>query len=822
MSRIWQTLLGVDHRSPGAGPSDGARLELTALPGGGAGLALAALAVAALALLWWLPRREKRELSRPRRALLVGLRALVLLAVAVMLVEPVLVSSHRETVRSHLPVVVDDSESMRFADPYTDETKAARFAAALRLRSADGRSPVDRLRSSPRLDLVKAALGPQLPALGAGREVFLYDLESAARTGTAGPARTRELDRIEPKRTVSPLGDALRGALAAHRGRTVAGVVLVTDGRSNAGEDPIRVAESAARLGVPIFAVVAGAEEGPRNVRLAEVEASPVVFVKDPMTLAVVIEARGLRDAEATLILEQRSNGGDWEPVSNQRVALGEDGVLKRVTFRIVPKVVGQYEYRARVEDAGPELTRDDNTATAAVRVVRQQIRVLMIAGAASPEVQFLRNALQRDPHVEFAAWLQQADPGYRQAGDRPISRLPNDAEELGRYDALVLIDPDMRALGPQWPDLIANFVGKDGGGLIFIPGELYSQSLFEADDGGSGDGDKSGSGRWTRILPVVREPGLFRTEAEVRLTTQSTFVLDLTPEGRGDPIFEFHPDPIRNRATLASLPGMYWSFPVTRARPGATVLARHGDPRMQNQYGRHVLLASQLYGPGRTVFIGFDSTYRWRYLAEDYFDGFWARLIDRVGRNKALGGRFPFQVHMGKTAYRVGDQVSVGVRYTEAAAVAEASGLAAELEVEGQPPDPITFERSAEDPALLTANFPAERAGGYTLRITPATGVDAGATTRVSSTTFRVEPPRREIDEPSSNRPLLADLARMTGGRVFEVPDLDRLDAAIAMREVTRTLEDRDELWDAPLLFTIVVLGLTAEWIARKTFRMV
>ncbi len=391
-----------------------------------------------------------------------------------------------------------------------------------------------------------------------------------------------------------------------------------------------------------------------------------------------------------------------------------------------------------------------------------------MIAGAPSPEVQFLRNTLQRDQHVEFAAWLQHADPGYRQAGDRPINRLPNDADELGKYDALVLIDPDMNALGPQWPDLIANFVGKDGGGLIFIPGELYSQALFEADagdagstdpnpatDSGAGPGDQPAGGKWTKILPIVREPGLFRTESEVRLTTQNTYVLDLTPEGRGDPIFEFNPDPIRNRATLASLPGMYWSFPVTRARPGATVLARHGDPRMQNQYGRHVLLASQLYGPGRTVFIGFDSTYRWRYLSEDFFDGFWARLIDRVGRNKALGGRFPFQVHLGKSAYRVGDQVTVGVRYTEAAAVAEASGLAAELEIEGQPPDPLTFERSPEDPALLTATFPAERAGAYTMRITPATGVDAGAATRVSSTTFRVEPPRREVDEPALEPPL-------------------------------------------------------------------
>jgi hypothetical protein len=348
------------------------------------------------------------------------------------------------------------------------------------------------------------------------------------------------------------------------------------------------------------------------------------------------------------------------------------------------------------------------------------------------------------------------------------------------------------------------------------VAGELYSPQLFESAD------DKASGGNWTRILPVVREPGLFRSEAEVRLSTQTTYTLDLTPEGRGDPVFEFHADPIRNRAILTSLPGMYWSFPVTRARPGATVLARHGDPRMQNQHGRQVLLASQLYGPGRTVFIGFDSTYRWRYLSEDYFDGFWARLVDRVGRNKALGGRFPFQVHLGKSIYRVGDQVSVGVRYTEAAAVAAASELTAELEVAGQPPEPLRFERVPDDPGLLTATFPAQQAGAYTLRIVSATGGDVSSGVRASTTTFRVEPPRREIDEPSLNRPLLAELARLTNGRVFDLADVGRLDEAIPMREVTRTLETRDELWDSPLLYATIVLGLTAEWVLRKKYRMV
>ena len=118
--------------------------------------------------------------------------------------------------------------------------------------------------------------------------------------------------------------------------------------------------------------------------------------------------------------------------------------------------------------------------ATAAVRVVRQQIRVLLIAGAASPEVQFLRNALMRDQHVEFAGWIQHSDPGFRQPGDRPITGCPNNDAELRQYDALLMVDPDLRALGPQWPEMITHFVGQEGGGLIFVAGELYSQQLFE------------------------------------------------------------------------------------------------------------------------------------------------------------------------------------------------------------------------------------------------------------------------------------------------------------------------------------------------------
>jgi hypothetical protein len=126
------------------------------------------------------------------------------------------------------------------------------------------------------------------------------------------------------------------------------------------------------------------------------------------------------------------------------------------------------------------------------------------------------------------------------------------------------------------------------------------------------------------------------------------------------------------------------------------------------------------------------------------------------------------------------------------------------------------------DDPGLLTTAFPAQQAGAYSLRIVPVSAADLGSGVRVSTTTFRVEPPRREIDEPSLNRPLLTELARLTGGRFFELADVRQLDDAIALREVTRTLETRDELWDAPLLYATIILSLTVEWVLRKVYRMV
>lgn len=813
MTNFLRWLFGI-NAPPSDMPGATWRISFNSLPEGPWAWLSILAALAAVVGVWWLYRREGRNLGLGARLALSALRIAILLLAAAMLLEIVVVLRNRELIPSHLPVLVDMSESMGLTDPYVDEAQAKEIAKRLQLVDSQGAPQPGELRAKPRLALAQGALERVQRDLARGRVPAYYGFATHVEP-VDDAAHVKDLKASGP---ATGIGDALANVLAKHRGQPLAGIVVVSDGRSNAGDDPLKIAQQAAADGIPIYSVAVGTPQGPRNVRITELESSPVVFVRDTTEIAALVESRGLVGQTVSVTLEQRPVGGAWTEIGSEDLVLGEDGTIGRVSFRVTPEATGQFEYRARTGDVGPEVTDADNTASATIKVVRQKIRVLLVAGYPSPEFQFLRNALLRDNAVEFASWLQAAGENYEHIGHRPIRRLPATQSELDHYDVLVLFDPNVAALGGNWGEMITKFVGDAGGGLIYMAGELFSRQLFYPSLAGNEGSDNS----WIKVLPIVCDPGLYQSSAEARLSARETWTLELTSAGYSDQVFRFNNDASQNREVIASLPGMYWHFPVTRSKPGATVLARHGDPRMQNSFGRHVLMATHLYGPGRTVFLGFDSTYRWRYLDEKYFDEYWARLIDRVGRSKVLGGRYPFTLATDKSAYRIGDRVTVRAQFTNSADLAGGiTELTGEVELADQPPMPLALVPQTGDSTLFEASFPAQEAGAYTVRVTPNTLTDSEGGPRPATLNFRVEPPRQEVDNPTLNRVLLDDLARLTDGKTLAIEDAEALPTAIRIREVERIREFRDEIWDAPLFFGGLVLLLTTEWVLRKMYRM-
>ncbi len=804
MQRLFEILLGLERTTTG-GTTRWA-VEWTGAPSGDWMLALLAglivLGVGAV----WLYKHEARDISERWRFILAGLRIALLLAIIAMLMEPELVAQTSEPVPSTILVLVDRSASMDIRDAYPDPLQAQRVATMLKLAT-----PAE-LRKQKRSELIDRVLDPamfQKLASGTDRAVKVH---AFAEQLSSGGDKAAEVPADQGRRTA--VGTAIRQALADYRGQALAGILLVTDGQSNAGPPPREAAEAAKAAGVPITVLAAGTPEGPRNARIIKLDASPVAFANDPIEMRAIVESRGMKSATGGLLLERRRDGGEWQEVSRKPITLEEAGQLQTVVFDDKQEQPAAMEYRVKLETAETELTTDDNVASAAIRVVRQKIRVLLIAGSAFPEIQFLKNALQRDRGIELSSWLQSADAKYEHQGNKPIRRLPVNREELEEYDCVIAYDPDPRGLPPNFQELLADFVGKAGGGLVYVAGEGATKDIFETGEGQSQQ-------KLLDLLPVVRDPGLFRSEVSVQLSAKNAWKLLVTPEGKADPLMRFNKDLDENQRVLASLPGMYWHFPVTRAKPGAVVLARHGDPRMTNEYGPHVLLATQLYGPGRTFFVGFDSTYRWRYLDEQYFDGFWARLVDRAGRNKLLGGRYPYVLSTDRADYSPGSPVTVRARFIDpTAADAAVPSLHGQIEHGDDPPLPITLNPGHE-PGLFEATFTAAKAGPHFVRVWPGEN-DPASAVRPATLQFQVELPNVEYENPTQDRATLATIAKVSGGELLDLDQADRIPDAFKIHRVARVSEVRSALWNAPLLFGAFFLLIFGEWILRKRHRLV
>lgn len=791
-------------------------LDLASLPRSDLALAAGALAIFGIWGVWWLYRREGRGLGVPIRCLLAGLRLIVLACAVGMLLEPVLVFSRDEWVPSNLIVLQDRSESMDLRDAYADAGEAQKIATTLGLPGGAAE-----LRQRSRAELagrvMESGLLDRLAANG-DRIVRQHDFTNQLVIGPTTAPTTAPLagatTRPSFDRSATGIGAAIRQAIAAHQGQPLAGILLVTDGQSNSGDSPIKAAEFSAADGVPIVSLAMGTAQGPRNVKIERIEVAPVVFARDPNPIRVQVESRGLMKQPATVIVERSRDGAPWEEFGRQSITLEETGRLVNVPFTFAEEQPTKLQVRARLEDVGPELSADDNTAVADVRVIRQKMRILFIAGETFPEVEFIRAALLRDAHLSASTWLQTAAPDYEQPGDPRIKRLPVTSQELDEFDCIILYDPDPALWPQEYPQMLHDFVTRAGGGLIYVAGERNTKNIFDhPDDPGS---------LWLNLLPVVVEPGLYHTDVSVKLSSREAWKLAVTPEGISDLIFAFTENVEEKQKVIQSLPGMFWHFPSTRARPGATVLARHGDPRMRNEHGAHVLLATQLAGPGRTFFVGFDSTYRWRYLDEHLFDGFWARMIDRAGRSKQLGGRYPYVLSVDRTSYRPGSPITLTARFENPSDRDKGvEVLNGSVEVGTESPIPITLMPKAGDALTFESTFQAIKPGVHSIRVWSGEP-DAQGIVRAATIQIPVELPNLEYDQPIQDLATLQAMARISNGQAYELADASKIADAFRIKRVAHRLEDRQEIWDAPLVYGVMLTALFIEWVLRKRVRLV
>ena len=766
---------------------------------------------ACAALAWLVYARE--SVSPRARVFLAALRFASLLLILAVIFRPVFVSRREEIRPAEVLVLVDDSASMRRVDAYASDEEARKLLSGLADRAAE---------ECTRLELASAAVRKEL-------------LPTLAQRGYVARLH-RFSDRLDPlddpaslagRGSSTHVGSAIVSAISGQRGRNVTEVVVVSDGRSNGGTQPLEAARAAASAGIPVHTLVVGDTHPERNLIVEIAESPPSVLEGDEIEITARVLARGtqgpvrarvlLEEVDPSSTPEERASGQSvGRPLAEEEVVVGEGGA--RVVL-VAPAQPGhgptpERRFRISVPPIEDETLRDDNAVEVGVHVAPEKIRVLYVDAYPRYEYRFLHTLLQRsDVNLSTQCFLMSATPDFPQESSAELPSLravPTDRKTLlDSYDVIILGDVNPYAISPD-PSRCEEFMAsvhefvERGGGLVLIAGEY--------------DDPRAIAGTPLEdLLPVVLDAS---AGAGIEGTLTKTWNPSLEDPANPHEVVRLVPDAKLNRELWedeGGLAGFYWYCPVVRAKPGAQVLLRH--PADANANGRYPILVAGWFPSGRTLFVGFDETWRWQYrYGTRYHERFWRNAIRWVALSRLRSGDRRIQLDSLKSRYDLDERVTLEARVLdEDYRPSERPDLGASLtSPEGQSRE-LVLERVPERPGLFRASFDVERPGVYTASV-------AGGTEHSASAEFEVTIPSRENADPSPDPETLASISALSRGRAKDLAHVEELLSEFPGHEERREpiSSELDDAWDHWGTLGLALLLLSLEWALRKRWELI
>lgn len=623
---------------------------------------------------------------------------------------------------------------------------------------------------------------------------------------------------LQPRGAETRLGESLYQMIGQLSGRTLSGVVVVSDGRTNAGLDTEPARVRAERSGTRLITVGIGSQKPQVNLWIAGMQSPTDVHQGDPFDINVVVQGTGSAGQKGTVRLFQQSadsDGKDRRQVSEQPIDFVDDTLPIALRFNQQLTVSGKYEFVVQIESPTgiTEMTTDDNERRRTIEVTDRRMKVLLISSGPMRDYQFVRNALFRHSGIESDVWLQSVtdeNVGFvSQEAKTLLTKFPTTEAELFAYDVIVAFDPDWSRLSAEQQTFLNRWVSEHSGGLVVIAGEIYTPKLAQEPD----------SFRDVNVLyPVL----LNRMLPDMQLTQRADepWPVTLTPEGRTTEFLKIA-DATGNASVdlWSTFKGIYRSYPVRGVRDGAVVLIEYGNPRARTELGQPPFLASQFYGTGRTVFVGSAETWRLREISPEGHQRFWTSLIREAGQGRRSRGTARGLLLLDRTEVAPGQPVSIRAQLYDARLqplVTDSVPMSI-VDAEGRTINiPDRLNADGRGAGQYVNSFRPPRSGAYRISVPVPESSD------VLQTTIDVVLPNLEAQNPTQNVELLSNLTRDTQGRYLSLAEISTLPSLLPDQSQPIIVDEQlRTLWDRGWLMLLLVMLLAFEWIMRRVWRL-
>lgn len=796
---------------------------------------------------FWLYKREIKTCPMPIKLLMAGIRLFVLLLLIALFLKPSLYFQKVDEVRPPIELLRDTSLSLARGDLYRNDEQVKMLSAltGMDAESIDGGSIsrtellnqafekhpeiLEQMRLKGPVHVVDFADGSSpyelIPSL---TEKDLEERDKPVEPDEDSPVVDKQVEAKLPELVASgaatDIWQALKNVLDGTT--TPSSIVLLSEGQHNGNGDPLEMAEKAKALDIPIYTIGVGDPNPPKNVAVKEVYVRNKAYPDEPFEIEAVVQTS--RRNETNLpgrlkidLLEQRrdSSGKFSQPtvVKSQDANVPEEGGRIRLNFEHVTNQPGKYIYTVRSETLPDETdTNDNELVSSQLEVVDEKVKVLLISGLPNWDYQQVYKLLQRDQTIDLSCWLQSMDETRPQEGNTPITRLPRTIEELGQYNVILLLDPNPSEFDDGWIELLKDFCEYKAGGVMFMAGPQFSSEFLT----------KTSLKSFREILPVrfgdLEE--IVINEALASATDDRAGKMLLVPFNMDHPVMSFRSEPEENLKIWNLMPGIYWSFPASRAKPTARVLMERGDQVSAD--GNQPLLVSGRFGAGSVLYLGFQGTWRWRPigLQAQYFDRFWIQVVRFLVETRSLQGSRRGFIDREKTEYELGERITLVARLLdEQFKPSKKPTFDAKIKSDDGREQTIKLKLLPNQEGRYEGTFPASRVGAYEATVK----IGDESEKLIDPVTFRVVSPSAETGSYWLNEKLLRDIADRSGGQYFRLDSIRKLPEVLPNTVERFTFNSPPEpLWDASstlrwLIFLVPVVLLSIEWALRKWYKL-
>ena len=646
------------------------------------------------------------------------------------------------------------------------------------------------------------------------------------------------IKQIQPTGGSTQLVPSLLTVLNNLQGQQVDGVVVLTDARETPGASSSALVDRLKRFDVKFFPVTVGSEKPPRNLSVTSLSVQDSAFKDDIVTAKVAVRATGyepgksvrvrLRDKKTRLVL-RTPDGKDAEAT----LTLPDDKPVEtEMSFQ--PREVGTLEVVADVDVEDGELDARDNAAQESVAVLDAKVNLLYVDGYPRWEYRYIKNEMIRDKTVNVSCLLTSADAKFRQEGDPPepnfdrtsgdengqvyrdprtgskfpgpITRFPENEEELRKYDVILFGDVDPRQFSSRQIKMIADYVENEAAGFGMVAGPQNSPYKYR-------------NTPIDAMLPVSIANATPDDPSTLYRDGWKPVVTDEGRRGEGSMIFRFFADKEKNDKYLREdLQPLFWYAKGVSAKQGAgLVYAYH--PGASDPFGQPApVLVLGKFGSGRTMFSAIDDSWRWLfYTGEEVFRTYWVQQVRYLARGRKLAER-GIKFTVDRERYERGQPVRITLTLLNPTLLKDARQVKVDVVDES---DRVvrqeTLQRQESPDNVFSTSFVAnDKFGAYRVRLAKLSdAVDA------QERSFQIIVPRQELERPEVDRDALRKLA----------PDNLILTAAAARDELPKLITGEAKIlalpptnlpiWNTWRALTIFMLLLTGEWVLRKVFGM-